>query len=193
MRRVSVVGGSCTGKTTFSRALAGILDVPFVELDALNWEANWTMADVRTFQERIRAATAGDAWVVDGNYGGRGARDIVWPRADTVVWLDLPLLVTLARMWRRTTDRIRRRETLWGGNQETIRNTFFQRQSLFVWAVTTHRRRRRSFAELMARPEYAHITFHRLRSAAEAERWLREERAGPDARPIRDRAPPAAR
>jgi len=177
MRRVSVVGGSCSGKTTFARALARILDVPFVELDALNWEANWTMADVATFQQRIRDATAGDAWVVDGNYGGRGARDIVWPRADTVVWLDLPLLVTLVRMWHRTTGRIRRRERLWGGNQETIRNTFFSRDSLFVWALTTHRRRRRNFKLLMARPDYAHVRFHRLRSAAEAERWLAAERA----------------
>jgi adenylate kinase family enzyme len=177
MRRVSVVGGSCSGKTTFGRRLAAILDVPFVELDALNWEPNWTMADVTTFQQRIRDATAGDAWVVDGNYGGRGARDIVWPKADTVVWLDLPLLVTLLRMWQRTTDRIRRKEALWGGNQETIRNTFFSRDSLFVWALTTHRRRRRGFTELMKRPEYAHIRFHRLRSGAEAERWLATERA----------------
>src|SRR2546428_708395 len=177
MRRVSVVGGSCSGKTTFGRRLAEILGVPFVELDALNWEANWTMADVATFQQRIRAATAGEAWVVDGNYGGRGARDIVWPKADTVVWLDLPLLTTLVRMWQRTTDRIRRREKLWGGNQETIRNTFFSRESLFVWALTTHRRRRRNFAALMARPEFAHIEFHRLRSGAEAERWLEAGRA----------------
>jgi adenylate kinase family enzyme len=176
MRRVSVVGGSCSGKTTFARALAQILDVPFVELDALNWEANWTMADVATFQDRIRDATAGDAWVVDGNYGGRGARDILWPRADTVVWLDPPLLVTLVRMWHRTTDRIRRRERLWGGNQETIRNTFFSRDSLFVWALTTHRRRGRNLEQLMKRPEYAHIRFHRLRSGSAAQRWLETER-----------------
>ena len=182
MRRVSVVGGSCSGKTAFARTLAESLGVPFVELDALNWEANWTMVDVAMFQDRIRDATAGESWVVDGNYGGRGARDIVWPRADTVVWLDLPLLVTLVRMWRRTTDRIRRKERLWGGNQETIRNTFFSRDSLFVWALTTHRRRRRNLAELMARPAYAHITFHRLRSGSAAERWLAAERARTRAR-----------
>ena len=182
MRRVSVVGGSCSGKTTFARDLAKILDVPFVELDALNWEANWTMIDVATFQQRIRDATAGDAWLVDGNYGGRGARDIVWPKADTVVWLDLPLLVTLVRMWKRTTGRIRTREALWRGNQESIRGTFFSRQSLFVWALTTHRRRRRGFGQLMTRPEYAHIRFHRLRSGAEATRWLETERARAAAR-----------
>jgi adenylate kinase family enzyme len=182
MRRVSVVGGSCSGKTTFGRALAQIIAVPFVELDALNWQANWTMTDLETFKERVSAATAGDAWVADGNYGGRGARDIVWPRADTVVWLDVPLLVTLARMWQRTTARIRRQEKLWGGNQETIRNTFFSRESLFVWALTTHRRRRRNLARLMTLPEYGHITFHQLRSGAEADRWLEAQRQAARAR-----------
>src|SRR5258706_190296 len=85
--------------------------------------------------------------------------------------------VTDVRMWHRTTDRIRRRERLWGGNQETIRNTFFSRDSLFVWALTTHRRRRRNFELLMTRPDYAQVRFHRLRSADDAVRWLATERA----------------
>ena len=151
--------------------------MPFVELDALNWQANWTMTDVEVFQDSVRRATAAPGWVADGNYGGRGARGIVWPRADTVVWLDLPLILTLRRMWARTNDRIRRGERLWGGNQETVRNTFFSRDSLFVWALTTHRRRRRGYEALMRRPEYAHLTFHRLRSPAEIEAWLDAQRA----------------
>jgi adenylate kinase family enzyme len=187
MRRVSVVGGSCSGKTTFARDLAEILGVPCVELDALNWQANWTMTDLETFKADVRKATAGDGWVVDGNYGGRGARDIVWAAADTVVWLDLSLPLTLLRMWRRTTERIRRRELLWGGNQETIRNTFLSRESLFVWAVRSHWRRRRIFSAAIARHDRAHISFHRLRSPAEVRRWLDAQRASaaisaPDAR-----------
>lgn len=177
MRRVSVVGGSCSGKTTFARELAGILDVPFVELDALNWQSNWKMTDLEVFQQNVRAAASGEGWVVDGNYGGRGARDIVWSRADTVVWLDLSLPVTLIRMWRRTTGRIRRQEPLWGGNRETIRNTFLSRESLFVWAVKTHFRRRRILTAAMRRGDLAQLSFHRLRSPSEVGRWLDAQRA----------------
>jgi adenylate kinase family enzyme len=182
VRRVSVIGDSCSGKTTFARTLAGILDVPFVELDALNWQANWTMTELGAFQDATRDATKGDAWVVDGNYGGRGARDIIWPLADTVVWLDLPLVLTLRRMWARTNGRIRTRERLWGGNRETIRNTFLSRDSLFVWSVTTHGRRRRGYEALMRRPEYAHLAFHRLRSPGEIDRWLDAQRLAGAAR-----------
>ena len=68
MRRVSVVGSTCSGKTTFARELAAVLGVPAVELDALNWGANWTMVDEPLFRQRVDQATSGDAWVVDGNY-----------------------------------------------------------------------------------------------------------------------------
>jgi adenylate kinase family enzyme len=176
MRRVSVVGSTCSGKTTFARELASILGVPAVELDALNWGADWMMVDEALFRERVDEATAGDAWVVDGNYGGRGARDIIWPRADTLVWLDLPLRVILARLWRRSVGRIRSREVLWSGNRETFRNTFLSRESLFVWALKSYRRRKRIYGDLLARPENAHLDVHHLRSAADAERWLEAQR-----------------
>jgi len=70
VRRVSVVGSTGSGKTTFARELARVRGVPFVELDALNWGPNWTMVDEAIFRARIDDATSGDDWVVDGNYGG---------------------------------------------------------------------------------------------------------------------------
>ncbi len=179
MRRVSVVGSTGTGKTTFARELAAILGVPHVECDALFWEPDWRMAERQRFLARIEAATSGDAWVADGNYGGVGAREIVWGRADTVIWLDFSLFVIFARLWRRTTARIRDRAELWPGtgNRETVRNAFFSRESLFLWALRTYRRRKRQYAELFARPEYAGLAVHRFREPREAERWLESQRA----------------
>jgi len=179
VKRVSVVGSTGSGKTTFARALGQILGVPFVELDALNWEANWTLAPEDRFRERVDAASRGDTWVIDGNYGGRGARDIVWPRADTVVWLDFPLWLILVRLTRRNLTRIRSGEEIWPGtgNRETVRNSFFSTDSLYVWALRTYRRRNRQLPELLAGPEYAHLKVHRFTRPGDAERWLRAQRA----------------
>jgi hypothetical protein len=88
------------------------------------------------------------------------------------VWLDLPLPVILWRLVWRTLRRIVTGEVLWSGNRERLRNAIFSRDSLFLYAVRTHRRRRAAYTGLFTRPEYAHLTITRLRSAREARRWL---------------------
>ena len=170
MRRVSVVGSSGSGKTTFGAALAARLGVPQIELDAIYWGPNWSTLDVETFQARVREATAADAWVCDGNYSA--VRPIVLERADSVVWLDLPLRTCLARMLRRTAHRIRTREDMWGGNRESWRELFFGREALFWWLITQHRHKRRAYAARFAEPVSGHLRVLRFRTSAAAEAWL---------------------
>ena len=129
---------------------------------------------VEVFQERVARAVEGDAWVIDGNYGGRGAQSLVLPRADTVIWLDPPLAVIFPRLFARALRRIRSGELLWDlpGNRETFRSQFLSRDSLFLWALKTHRRRRRALPLIYGRPENAHLVVHRFRRPGEAEAWL---------------------
>ena len=111
--RVVVVGTSGSGKTTVARELAAILGVTHVELDALNWDAGWVdlnQTNREVFLRRVKEAVAGDAWVVDGNY--TSSRDLVWPKATAVVWLDYPLWLNLWRMAKRTIPRIVTKEPL---------------------------------------------------------------------------------
>ncbi|MCX7750264.1 MAG: AAA family ATPase [Candidatus Bipolaricaulota bacterium] len=169
-RRISVVGTTGAGKTTLGRALAEGLGVPFIELDALAWLPGWTGRPVPELRALVEERTAAPAWVVDGNYSA--VRDIVWARADTVVWLDYPFWRVFLQLLRRTLRRSLRREELWSGNRETLRQAFLSRESILLWAIRTHRRRRREYAGLLARPEHAHLTVIRLRSPQEAWRWL---------------------
>ena len=169
MRRVNVVGTSCSGKTTLARALAERLGLPYVEFDALFWGPNWTEVPRPVFRERLRAALATDAWVADGGYAIH--RDITWQRVDTVVWLDYPLPTVLLRWARRTAKRIRSQEEFWPGtgNRESLGNAF-RRGGLLWWILRTHRgRRSRTLRQLAAAPD---VRLVRLRSPAATERWL---------------------
>ena len=149
--------------------------MPFVELDALAWGPNWTLVPVESFKERVARAVEGESWVIDGSYAGRGARDLVWSRADTVIWLDPPLRAIFARLFQRALRRSQSGEELWPGtgNRETYRSQFLSRESLFWWALKTHWRRRRELPLVLARPEYAHLVVHRFRRPADADAWLR--------------------
>jgi len=165
-----VIGVTGSGKTTFARELAQRLGSPHVELDALHWEPNWTEAPLDTFRARVAQALSGDRWVVDGNYGK--ARDIIWSRADTIVWLDYALPIILWRLWWRTLRRMITREELWSGNRESARGAFFSRDALFAWAIKTYPRRRREYPVLLKQPEYAHLTLVHLRSPRETRQWV---------------------
>ncbi len=170
MRRVHVVGITGSGKTTLARMLASRLHVPHIELDALHWEPGWTEPDLVVFRARVEQALQADGWVVDGNYNK--VRDILWKRADTLVWLDYPMPLILWRLFWRTLRRALSRELLWNTNRESLRTAFFSRQSLFVWAFTSRRSLRERYSQPLP-PEYPHLHKVHLRSPRETDAWLR--------------------
>ncbi len=168
MRRVAVTASaSGNGKTTVGRALAERLGVPFVELDALVHGPGWAEIADEELRQLLEPIVAGDRWVIDGGYRNK-IGDLVLARADTVVWLDLPVHIWLPRLVRRTVGRIRRDEPLWNDNRESWRSGFWGRDSLLGYALRMHFDRRRRYPrELAAYPVV------RLRSQAEVDRFVR--------------------
>ncbi|HEX2883761.1 MAG TPA: adenylate kinase [Candidatus Limnocylindria bacterium] len=169
MDRINVVGTSCSGKTRLARELAKRLGCPHVELDALFWGPDWTPVPASTFRERVAEAVAGRRWVLDGGYSP--IRDLTWGRADTVVWLDYPMPLVLARWARRTVSRVRSGEEFWPGtgNRETVGHVL-RRDSLLWWILRTHRSRRRRLERALE--ERPNLRVVRLRSPREARDWL---------------------
>lgn len=168
--RIVVVGSSGSGKTTTAETIAKRLGIPHVELDALHWLPDWRETELHEFREKVSQALAGPTWVVDGNYSK--VRDITWLRADTLVWLDLPLPLVLSRLVSRTLRRWRKREILWSGNRETLKGTFFSKDSLILWMLRSRRRHRRDYPRLVKEPPYDHLKVIHLTNAAQVDAWL---------------------
>ena len=117
MRRVVVVGCSGAGKSTLAKRIADVLGAPHIELDALHWGPDWTPASAEELSAKVRQATTGAAWVVDGNYQGK-IGSLAWELADAVVWVDPPRPTVMWRSISRTTRRVVTRAELWSGNRE---------------------------------------------------------------------------
>jgi adenylate kinase family enzyme len=169
VRRVAVIGSaSGNGKTTFGRALAARLGVQFVETDALNHGPDWTEATADELRAKVAPIVEQQSWVIDGAYMGK-LGNLVVGKADTVVWLDLPMRVWLPRLLRRTVRRVVSREELWNGNRETFRNSFLSRESVIYFALRNNWRRRRLYPSRLAP-----YTLVRLRTNADVARFLEE-------------------
>lgn len=92
------VGGS--GKSTLSKRLHQLTDLPLHHLDQYFWLPNWTEIDKAEWQKVNREIISNDEWIIDGNYGS--TMDMRLERADTVIFLNRPWYVSLFRVLKRT-------------------------------------------------------------------------------------------
>lgn len=171
--RINVIGTSGSGKTTFGRNLANILNIPFVEMDAIFWGPEWTFPDNDELFRRLAAALEAENWVLDGNY--TRTLPVKWERVDTVIWLDFSFPRTLYQALVRAISRVFTGEELWPGtgNKESF-GKLFSRESIVWWTIKTHRRNRKKNFDFIQSDEFSFIKFVRLRSPAEAEVLLQK-------------------
>jgi adenylate kinase family enzyme len=164
VKRVSVVGNSGSGKTTLAAELGRRLAAPHLELDSVFHQPGWEPLPVEDFRARVAEFVAGERWVVDGNYSA--VQDLVWQRADTVVWLDPPRRRVMRQLIWRTVRRAVTHAELWNGNREEWRGIFRAdpTKSVIAWAWSRHRAVRERYSSARADPANAHLTFIRLRS-----------------------------
>jgi len=174
VKRIIVIGTSGSGKSTLARALAERATLPYFELDAIFHRPNWKELPRDEFIARITEIAQHDAWVVDGNYRQYTSHTL-WPRADTIIWLDYRWSLVVSRVVRRTFVRLVRKQVLWNGNRESWRMAF-SKQSIVWWAMTMHRVYRAQYRPIFERADETEAvgkTLLRFRTPAQADAWLR--------------------
>lgn len=167
--RIVVVGQSGSGKTTLGRWLARELDLPFTDLDDVFWRPGWGRAPAALFRADVDRLTTSASWVLAGNYSS--ARDLIWPRADTLVWLDLPLPLTLWRTILSVFRQSRAGEPICNGNRQTMSALVLGKEPLLWYAIRTVPQRRRTWPTLLAGVEHRHLTVFRFTSSTAVAQW----------------------
>jgi adenylate kinase family enzyme len=140
-----VIGVSAgVGKSTFAMRLGKALGVKVFHLDAFFWKAGWVQASLEEFagaqQEMIENHAS---WIVEGNYSS--TFEIRAEKADTIIYLELPLGVCLYRVLKRwLTNLGKKRQDLGGECTEKMDWDFFK------FIVTTYSGRKKNMDKRLA-------------------------------------------
>ena len=94
MKKVIVIGCPGGGKSTFSRALQKITELPLFHLDMLYWNSDKTTVDKAVFLAKLSEILGRDEWIIDGNYAS--TLNLRIEASDTVFFLDYPTEVCLS-------------------------------------------------------------------------------------------------
>jgi adenylate kinase family enzyme len=169
--RILVIGRTGSGKTTLAREIAAARKVPHVELDSLYFGPDFSTVPEPVLRERVTKAIEDDHWVTDGNK--RAVRDLVWPRADTIVWLDYPITVSLWRLGRRARRRTAslRTEAAESGDKKQLPKQMLAAAKGVLTALRSHTGQRKEFPKLFAAAENQHLAVVRLRSPRATQQW----------------------
>jgi ATPase family associated with various cellular activities (AAA) len=169
MRRILVTGSTGAGKTTLARVLAGRLGIPFHEMDALAFAGPGWQENQRLVQD-VSRISSGPCWIFD-SLGYPQVRDLLWTRADTIVWLDYPRSVVMRRVLRRSAARTLLRRRVFNGNAETVASWFSASHPAW-WAWAQYAGRRDEIASRCTSPRYAPLDVIHLTTPRAATQWL---------------------
>lgn len=166
-QRILVAGVSGSGKSTLARRMAALLGTRYIELDSLFHGPNWEPR--AEFANDVENLTQAPTWVTEWQYAV--VRPLLARRADTLIWLDYPMPVSMLRLIRRTVRRRFRREELWNGNYEgPLWGIFTDPDHIIRWGWNTRTSLKAPVPTLEQKFPGLHVV--RLRSPREADMWL---------------------
>ena len=175
--KILVVGTSGSGKSILAKNVSNILGIKDIELDALFLKENWQESSNTDFREKILQSIKGTSgYVINGNYNK--VKDLTWGNADTVIWLDYSRFIVMWRVIKRTFIRIITQEELWSGNKETIKKSFFDKDSIILWAWNTYSKRKTQYKEMIKENPYKIKTYIVFKSPREAKEFIKELKKG---------------
>lgn len=163
-KKIAIVGISCSGKTTLGRKLEKRLGIAMTDLDDLYWLPGWVRRDPDELMAEIDQLTQGEQWILVGDY--RQSNEMVFSRADLLIWLDVPLPLLLWRGIKRAFNLAWHKTPICNGNIAGI-GRLFGRESILYFIVKGYRRKRPRYQALMDKQEQLPYRLIRLSSGKE--------------------------
>lgn len=165
MNRLLLIGCSGSGKTTLARRLAERTGLPVIHLDHEYFFPGWREPKQADWAETVQTLAARDKWIMDGNFSGTFPYRL--PRAEAIVFVDMPTWLCLWRVIRRT---IRFYGRVRPGSAPGCRERFDAHFLKYVAGYNTTRRP--GILRTLAEQKTLGKRVFRLRSRREVDRFL---------------------
>ncbi len=168
-KRIAMIGAVGTGKTTLARKLAKHYNLPHIELEKLLFE-NTIRKNEEEFRSKVKKAVSRSEWVCDGIF--YNVADIIWPRADLIIWVDMPLGTTFKQSLRRSLHAIVTKGNKPAGQRETLK-TAFGSEGIVRMTPRIHKKVQEKYPALIKQLGLERRLV-RLYSTKEVEDWLKQ-------------------
>ena len=172
MKRVIVIGTTGSGKSTLAHRLAEKRGLKYIDLDNFHHMPGWKERPVEEFRSLVETATQAEKWVIAGNYSK--SQNITWPKADTLIWLDISFWLNFWQLLRRSFRRIYMREMICNGNKENL-GKLLSKDSILWWFLKTWHKNRKRYGSIFDSPkDYPHLNLIRLTSYQQSNEFIRQ-------------------
>ncbi len=95
-KKIVVVGVLAAGKTTFTRKLVEKTGLSPIFVDTIFWKPDWTYIGDEAAAKELNDLSSADQWIIEG-YLPFEIKEVVFERADKIIFLDYPRLLMLLR------------------------------------------------------------------------------------------------
>lgn len=146
MKRIQVVGGPGSGKSSLAREIAAVHGLTHFEMDELFWKDNWERANRDEFRARLSKLLDAEkqGWVIAGGYTDI-VGDIMQERIDTYVFLYIPRWKTIPRVVRRSIKHAVNKQPIVGNNKESLKGVL----GMIRFAIIKPHKSRKARAEAL--------------------------------------------
>lgn len=164
MQRIMIIGCPGSGKSTLARAIGDRLCLSVTHIDQFQFKAGWIEAVPEERDAKVREVIARPRWIIDGNYSSTIEDRMA--RADTLIWLDIPI-------WRRLWRVARRTFRYYGQNRSDLPEGCPERLSPeFIYYIVSSRKRQRAKAAARYAVMSQRAQAFRLRSSRDVQAFL---------------------
>lgn len=161
MKRILIIGGNGSGKTTFAKRLAAKLSIPLIHLDKLNWCGNWQVLPRDVFERLLQIELEKERWIIDGNYNRTIPHRIQY--CDTVFYFDFSTVKCLYGVTERVLKNFGKTRLDMGGScPEKFDMTFYKNILVF------NKKHRKAYYKLLSKAKGIRVVVFKNRRQAEA-------------------------